>query len=211
MSTIEVEAKTLDEAIKQACEKLGRTKDQLKIEVLSNGSSKMFGLIGNSKVKISATAFEPETQSDAQRANEVLSNILQRFGTEATIAVSEDDDSITLDIKGDGSGLLIGRKGQTLDALQYLVNKIVHRSPGPKKQIVVETEGYRQRRKKSLIDLAKRLGEKAKTKDVTVSTNPLNSFERRIIHLALQDDAGLTTKSKGEGIYRSVFISPQKS
>lgn len=211
MPTIEVEAKTLDEAIKQACEKLGRTKDQLKIEVLSNGSSKMFGLIGNSKVKISATAFEPETQSDAQRANEVLSNILQRFGTEATIAVSEDDDSITLDIKGDGSGLLIGRKGQTLDALQYLVNKIVHRSPGPKKQIVVETEGYRQRRKKSLIDLAKRLGEKAKTKDVTVSTNPLNSFERRIIHLALQDDAGLTTKSKGEGIYRSVFISPQKS
>lgn len=211
MPTIEIEAKTLEEAINQACEQLGTNKDQLKIDVLSNGSSKMFGFIGNSKIKISATVLEPETQSDAQRANEVLSNILQRFGSEATIELSEDDDSITLDIKGDGSGLLIGRKGQTLDALQYLVNKIVHRSPGPKKQIVVETEGYRQRRKKSLIDLAKRLGEQAKTKDVTVSTGPLNSFERRIIHLALQDDDGLTTKSKGEGIYRSVFISPQKS
>lgn len=211
MQTIEVEAKTLEEAINQACEQLGRSKDQLKIEVLSDGSSKMFGLIGNSKVKISATVAEPETQSDAQRAKEVLSNILQRFDTEATVEVSEDDDSILLNIKGDGSGLLIGRKGQTLDAFQYLVNKIVHRTPGPKKQIVVETEGYRQRRKKTLIDLAKRLGEKAKTKDITVSTSPLNSFERRIIHLALQDDDGLTTKSKGEGIYRSVFISPQKS
>jgi len=210
MPTIEVEAKTLEEAINQACEQLGRTKDQLNIEVLSDGSSKLFGLIGNSKIKIAATILEPNTEGDAQRAKEVLSNILQRFETEATVEVSEDADSITLNIKGDGSGLLIGRKGQTLDAFQYLVNKIVHRSPGPKQQIIVETEGYRQRRKKTLIDLAKRLGEKAKTKDVTVSTNPLNSFERRIIHLALQDDAGLTTKSKGEGIYRSVFISPQK-
>jgi len=211
MSTIEVEAKTLEEAINQACEQLERSKDQLKIEVLSDGSNKMFGFIGSSKIKIKATIMETKDEGDAQKAKDVLANILQRFGAEASIETSEDDDSITLNIKGDGSGILIGRKGQTLDALQYLVNKIAHRSPILKKQIIVETEGYRQRRRKTLIDLAKRLGEKAKTRDATVSTDPLNSFERRIIHLALQDDAGLTTKSKGDGIYRSVFISPQKS
>ena len=189
MPTIEVEAKTLEEAINQACEQLGRTKDQVKIEVLSEGSSKMFGLIGNSKIKIAATVVESKTESDAQRAKEVLSNILQRFETEATIEVGEDDDSITLNIKGDGSGILIGRKGQTLDAFQYLVNKIVHRSLSSKKQTVVDTEGYRQRRQGALVDLAKRLSEKARAKGAPVSTNPLNPFERSLAWLEYNADA----------------------
>jgi spoIIIJ-associated protein len=211
MSTIEVEAKTLDEAINQACEQLGRPQDQLEIEVLSEGSSKIFGIIGSSKVKIRASLKDTKDESDAKKAKEVLENILQKSGAEASVEESEDDECITLNIKGDGSGILIGRKGQTLDAFQYLVNKIVHRSPNYEKQIVVDTEGYRQRRKEALVDLAKRLSEKAKSKDTPVSTSPLNPFERRIIHLALQDDAGLTTKSDGEGIYRRVVIYPQKS
>ena len=210
MSTIEVEAKTMEEAINQASEQLGRPQDQLEIEVLSDGSSKMFGIIGAGKVKIKAAVKEPKMGEGAEKAKEVLENILQRFGAEVSIEAIDDGDCITLNIRGDGSGILIGRKGQTLDAFQYLVNKIVHRSPTAEKQIVVDTEGYRQRRKGALIDLAKRLGEKAKSKDLPVSTSPLNPFERRIIHLALQDDAGLTTKSKGEGIYRSVIISPKK-
>lgn len=210
MSAIEVEAKTMDEAINQACEQLGRPKDQLEIEVLSDSSSKMFGIMSSKKVRIKATVKETETEGDAQRAKGVLENILQGFGTETRIEASEDDECITLNIKGDGSGILIGRKGQTLDAFQYLVSKIVHRSHKCEKQIIVDTEGYRQRRREILIDLAKRLGEKAKIKDVSVSTNPLNPSERRIIHLALQDDAGLDTKSKGEGIYRRVVISPKK-
>ncbi len=135
---------------------------------------------------------------------------MQRFGTEAQIETIEDEESITLNIKGDGSGILIGRKGQTLDALQYLVNKIVHRSLSVKKQTVIDTEGYRQKRKDALLDLAKSLGEKVRAKGVPVSTNPLNPFERRIVHLALQDDAELTTKSTGEGMYRRVVISPQE-
>ena len=210
MSTIEIEAKTTEEAIKQACEQLGRPQDQLEIEVLSDSSSKMFGIMSSKKVRIKATLKETGVEDNSQNAKEVLENILQRFGAESRIEASEDDECITLNIKGDGSGILIGRKGQTLDAFQYLVSKIIHRSHKCKKQIVIDTEGYRQRRRETLIDLAKRLGEKAKTKDAPVSTNPLNPFERRIIHLALQDDAGLTTKSKGEGIYRRVVISPKK-
>ncbi|KPJ55720.1 MAG: hypothetical protein AMJ42_06380 [Deltaproteobacteria bacterium DG_8] len=210
MSTIVVEAKTMEEAINQACEQLGKPQDQLEIEVLSDISSKVFGIMGSKKVRIKATLKETETKGDAQKVKEVLGNILQGFGAEAHIETSEDDECITLNIKGDGSGILIGRKGQTLDAFQYLINKIVHRSPECKKRIIVDTEGYRQKRKEILINLAKRLGEKAINKDAPVSTNPLNPFERRIIHLALQDDAGLATKSTGEGIYRRVVIFPQK-
>ena len=180
------------------------------IEVLSDGSNKIFGIIGGTKVRIKATVKEHPSEPDAQKAQEVLENILQRFGFETSIEVLEDDDCVTLNIKGDGSGILIGRKGQTLDALQYVVNKIVHRSPNVTKQVIVDTEGYREKRKETLIDLAKRLSEQAKTREGPVSTSPLNPFERRIIHLAIQDDDELTTQSTGEGIYRSVVISPKK-
>ena len=207
MSTIEVEAKTVDEAISQACEQLGKSQDQVEVEVLSGSSNKLFGIIGGNKVRIKATARDLPVDNAAQKAREVLENILERFGAETSVLTEEDSESITLNIKGDGSGILIGRKGQTLDAFQYVVNKIVHRMPDVTKQVIVDTEGYRQRRKETLIDLAKRLSEQAKTKGRPVSTSPLNPFERRIIHLAIQDDADLTTQSKGDGIYRSVVIS----
>ena len=207
MSTIEVEAKTVDEAISQACEQLGKSQDQVDVEVLSGSSNKLFGIIGGNKVRIKATARDLPVDNAAQKAQEVLENILERFGAETSVLTEEDSESITLNIKGDGSGILIGRKGQTLDAFQYVVNKIVHRMPDVTKQVIVDTEGYRQRRKETLIDLAKRLSEQAKTKGRPVSTSPLNPFERSIIHLAIQDDADLTTQSKGDGIYRSVVIS----
>ena len=207
MSTIEVEAKTVDEAISQACEQLGKSQDQVDVEVLSGNSNKLFGIIGGNKVRIKATARDLPVDNAAEKAREVLENILERFGAETSVLTEEDSESITLNIKGDGSGILIGRKGQTLDAFQYVVNKIVHRMPEVTKQVIVDTEGYRQRRKETLIDLAKRLSEQAKTKGRPVSTSPLNPFERRIIHLAIQDDADLTTQSKGDGIYRSVVIS----
>jgi spoIIIJ-associated protein len=210
MSTIEVEAKTVEAAIGQACEQLEKTQDQLEIEVITDVSSKMFGIMGGKKAKIKATIKEVEAPNDTVEAKEVLENILKRFDTDTRVESSEDDECITLNIKGDGSGILIGRKGQTLDAFQYLVNKIVRRTVRDGKQIVVDTEGYRQRRRDTLIDLAKRLSEKAKNKGAPVSTSPLNPFERRIIHLALQDDAELTTKSIDEGTYRRVVISPQK-
>ncbi len=211
MSTIEVEAKTIEEAIRQACEQLGKPQDQLEIEVISDGSSRMFGIMGGKKARIKAAIKEDVAQDDAMKAKEILENILQRFGAAAQVESSEDDECITLNISGDGSGILIGRKGQTLDAFQYLVNKIVHRSPRHMKRVVVDAEGYRQRRRETLIDLAKRLSEKAKTRGAPVSTSPLNPFERRIIHLALQDDAEFTTKSNGEGMFRKVVIFPQKS
>src|SRR4030042_4623497 len=206
MSTIEIEAKTMEEALNKASEQLGKSRDELEVEVISENSNKLFGIIGGTKVKIKASLKETRSEGSARLAKEVLENILYRFGVSTTVEASEDSECINLNIKSDGSGILIGRKGQTLDALQYLVNKIVRRSPDATKQIVIDTEGYRRRRKDTLIELAKRLSEQAKAKDVAVSTSPLNPFERRIIHLALQDDTDLTTQSKGEGLYRSVVI-----
>jgi spoIIIJ-associated protein len=210
MSSIEIEAKTMEEALTKASEQLGRSRDELEVEVISENSNKLFGIIGGSKVKIKASIREPRPEECTQLAKEVLENILYRFGVSTAVEVTEDSECINLEIKSDGSGILIGRKGPTLDALQYLVNKIARRSPDATKQIIIDTEGYRRRRKDTLIELAQRLGERAKAKDIPVSTSPLNPFERRIIHLALQDDAEVTTQSKGEGIYRSVVISPKK-
>jgi spoIIIJ-associated protein len=210
MSSIEIEAKTMEEALTKASEQLGRSRDELEVEVISENSNKLFGIIGSSKVKIKASIREPQPEGCAQLAKEVLENILYRFGVSTAVEVTEDSECINLEIKSDGSGILIGRKGQTLDALQYLVNKIARRSPDATKQIIIDTEGYRRRRKETLVELAQSLGERAKAMDIPVSTSPLNPFERRIIHLALQDDAELTTHSKGEGIYRSVVISPKK-
>lgn len=210
MSSIEIEAKTMEEALTKASEQLGRSRDELEVEVISENSNKLFGIIGGSKVKIKASIRQPQSEECAPLAKEVLENILYRFGVSTAVEVTEDSECINLEIKSDGSGILIGRKGQTLDALQYLVNKIARRSPDATKQIIIDTEGYRRRRKETLVELAQSLGERAKAKDIPVSTSPLNPFERRIIHLALQDDAELTTHSKGEGIYRSVVISPKK-
>ncbi|MCK5257503.1 MAG: Jag N-terminal domain-containing protein, partial [Deltaproteobacteria bacterium] len=106
MSTIEVEAKTVEEAIRQACEQLGKPQDQLEIEVISDGSSRMFGIMGGKKAKIKAAIKEDVAQDDAVKAKEILENILQRFGADAQVASSEDDECITLNISGDGSGIL---------------------------------------------------------------------------------------------------------
>jgi spoIIIJ-associated protein len=129
---------------------------------------------------------------------------------EATVDLKEESERILLNIKGDGSGLLIGRKGQTLDALEYLINKIVHKDAEDKKRIVVDTENYRLRREDSLVQLAQRLAEKAKRLGRPVTISPMSAHDRRIIHLALQDDKTLRTWSTGSGLYRKVIISPEK-
>jgi spoIIIJ-associated protein len=115
-----------------------------------------------------------------------------------------------LDIKGDSSGLLIGRKGKTLDALQFIVNKVVNKALEKRIQVVVDSENYRARRKDHLINMALKMGDKAKKLKKPVSTNMLNPHDRRIVHLALRDDDKLDTKSRGEGLLKKVIIIPRK-
>ena len=223
MKSVETEGKTTEEAIDKACEELAVSREDLEVEVLSGGSSGFLGL-GAKNARIRATVKEgavprtPEarpsaTLSDnqaAETAKKTLQDILRLLEVEATVELKEDSERILLNIQGDGSGLLIGRKGQTLDAMEYLINKIVHKDAEDKKRIVVDTENYRFRREDSLVKLAQRLGEKAKRLGRPVTISPMSAHDRRIVHLALEDDKALRTWSTGTGLYRKVIISPEK-
>ena len=146
----------------------------------------------------------------SEKAGEVLKSLLGKMGVEHEVVSSEDEERVTLEVKGPETGLVIGKKGQTLDALQYLVNKIVSREipEDDSKPINVDAEGYRGRRAEALVELAQRLAEKAKRTGKPVAADPMSAADRRIIHVALANTPGLTTRSEGEGIYRHLVVIP---
>jgi spoIIIJ-associated protein len=146
---------------------------------------------------------------EAERAREVLGGILQRMGIDATIDVREEGERTFLDIHGPEAGLVIGKKGQTLEALQYLVAKAVHRGDDEEyRPVVVDAEGYRSRREATLVEMAQRLGEKAIRTQTPITMNPMSPHDRRIIHITLDKVPGVTTRSEGEGIFRRLVIVP---
>ena len=221
MKSVETEGKTVEEAINKACEELKASPEELDIEVLTNSSSGFLGLVGTKRAQIRATRKDTpilapkdagfvSSNAAAETAKKTLQDLLGLLGIEAGVELREEPERILLNIQGDGSGLLIGRKGQTLDALEYLINKIVHKGAEDKKRIVVDTENYRSRREESLARLAHRLADKAKQLGRPVTISPMNAHDRRLIHLALQDDKTLRTRSTGTGLYRKVVISPEK-
>jgi spoIIIJ-associated protein len=146
----------------------------------------------------------------AEKAKRILEGLLVRMAIPSPVTVEETDEAITLNIQGDGSGLLIGKRGQNLDAIQYILNKAVHHTPNGHKMITIDTEAYRKRREESLVALAVRLGEKVKKTQKAVTVGHMNAHDRRVIHMAMQNDETLTTKSRGEGEYRKIVILPAR-
>jgi spoIIIJ-associated protein len=145
----------------------------------------------------------------AQEAREVLSKVLQLMDERAEVLRTQGDpESVELEIKGDGSGILIGRHGQTLDALEYLVNRIVARRIRDAAPVVLETESYRARRRQQLHRMALSMGERAKRDHRPMTLDPMPPRDRRVVHLALKDDPMLTTRSSGDGFLRSIEIVP---
>lgn len=211
MGFIETNGKTVEEAIKKACQEFNLPEERLNIEIISVGTSGLFGLVGIKKAKIRASLKEVESRDKLENAKKTLEDILARLKVDANVNAKDLGDKILLNINGDGSGLLIGRRGRTLDALQHIVDKIVNRSSGDRKWIVIDTEGYRERRAESLKNLALKLGEKVKRLEKPVYMTPLNAHDRMVIHMTLQGDAKLITKSKGDGHLRKVVISTKKS
>lgn len=194
---------------KKACIKASIMSIDLDIE--SPLKEKMEQTVKDSDLqKIDSPGIKESEENLAMRAREKLDGILKRMGLDYPVQVEETSESITLEIEGDGSGLLIGRGGQTLDALQYLVNKATNKNGKERKRIILDTEDYRKRREKTLIALAEKLGEKVKRTKKPVTVNPLNAHDRRIVHMALQDDRQLITRSRGEGTFRKIIILPVK-
>lgn len=144
-----------------------------------------------------------------ENAARILREILERMGIDAEVSAFDDGERVILDAHGQESGLVIGKKGATLDALQYLINRIVSKKPGDGPGIVVDAEGYRGRREDSLIDLANRLAEKAVKSGRPVPVEPMSPHDRRIIHVTLKEHSGVTTESEGEGLFRRVVIFPK--
>jgi spoIIIJ-associated protein len=144
----------------------------------------------------------------ALKARQLLADILGMMTFECEVTAAETDDTIILNIQGDKSALLIGRRGQNLDALQYLLNKAVNRADTERKMVVVDSEEYRKRREESLLKMAERIRAKVKKTQKPMSLSHMNARDRRIIHMALQEDEALVTKSRGEGEYRKVIVVP---
>lgn len=144
------------------------------------------------------------------KAKEILEGVLVRMGLDFPVEVIESEESVTLRISGDGSGLLIGRGGQTLDAIQYIINKAINKARFDRRIIILDTEEYRGKREEYLISLASKLAGKVKKSRKPVTISNMSARDRRIIHLALKDDPALLTKSRGEGAYRKIVIIPNK-
>ena len=207
MEFIEISAKNVDDAITQATVQLGITSDQLEYEVLDKGSTGFLG-IGSKNAVIKAR----KKFSIDENVVEFLSSIFDamKMEVEILVAVNEEEHIIEVELKGDDMGILIGKRGQTLDSLQYLTNLAVNKHSDEYYKVKIDTEDYRKRRKETLENLAKNIAYKVKRTKRPVSLEPMNSFERRIIHSALQNDRYVTTHSEGDEPYRHVVVTLKK-
>lgn len=207
MEFIEVSAKTVSDAITEACQKLTVTSDKLEYEVVEEGSSGFLG-IGSKPAIIKARV----KSSVEDTAKDFLNDVFRAMDLTVVVDVkyNEDESSMEIDLSGDEMGVLIGKRGQTLDSLQYLVSLVVNKNVENYIRVKVDTENYRQRRKETLENLAKNISYKVKRTKRPVSLEPMNPYERRIIHSALQNDKYVTTHSEGDEPYRHVVVVLKK-
>ena len=207
MKEVEISAKSVEAAIQQAIEQLGVSRDQVDVIILSEGRSGILGLGGEeARVRVMTLVPIDSKESDlAQLAGEVLETLLERMGISASVA-QVDITPITLNIRGDDLGILIGRRGQTLAGLQYIVRLIVSHRSKEWLPIVIDVEEYKQRRHRALQALALRMAERVKVKRAPFALEPMLAYERRIIHLTLADHPDVITVSIGQGDSRRVVI-----
>lgn len=207
MEFIEVSAKTVSEAITEACQKLGVTSDKLEYEVVEEGSTGFLGI--GSKPAVIKAAVKVEKVSLEDAAKNFLVDVFAAMNMEVVITVkyNEEEKEMDIDLTGDEMGVLIGKRGQTLDSLQYLVSLVVNKESDDYIRVKVDTENYRERRKETLENLAKNIAYKVKRTKRSFSLEPMNPYERRIIHSALQNDKYVTTHSEGEEPFRRVVVT----
>ncbi len=251
-SSLEFEEKNVEMAVKKACEELNIPREKLKHDVISYGSTGIFGLVGTKKARIRVTipkapkefkiedsdtekekiassdqALEDEGfQMDAaideieishsyddpkDIGRDALQRIINLITTDATISINEKSNRIFFNVKGGNPAVLIGKRGQTLEAIQYVVEKIVNKSRKERVGIQVDVEGYLEKRRVSLEKAALRLAEKVKRTGKPATIGQMNSHDRRIVHIALKDDSRVRTQSMGEGILRKLVIFPKKN
>jgi len=204
MKVAEKFAKTVEEAIQDCLSELGVTRDQVTIEVLEKPEKKgIFGLFGNKLARVKVIYQD----NPGSIACEFLKNLTSSMSVEADFEVSDQEGNILINITGKDLGILIGRRGDTLEAIQFLTNLAVAKKLAEKVRIFIDVEGYRKRREETLINLAKRLADRVKKSGNRIVLEPMSPQERRIIHTALQDEWKISTYSEGVEPHRRVVIS----
>lgn len=206
MKILEVTGKTIDEAINKALTQLNVSKDDVEIDILENPSKGFLGIIGNKEGKIRVTVKEKELDV-VDIAKNFVQDIITSMKIDATVNVAEDNETIKIDVLGEDAGCLIGRRGETLDSIQFLAGLAVNKNKkNSHMRVLVDIENYRSKREESLIRYAKKTArEVAKTRK-TKKLDYMNPYERRIIHSALQNDSYVNTYSEGIDPYRRLVI-----
>jgi len=219
MKSLEISAKTVEEAIQRALEQLGVSRAEVEVTVVKEGKPGVLGF-GAEEATVRVRPLMPTSETDiAETVKNVVEALLTRLGVAASIEpqvppFAEGGDEATtpiaFDIKGDDLGILIGRGGQTLSCLQYIVRLIVAHQTKSWLPIIIDVEGYKQRRYETLQALARRIAEQVTAKGVPFTLKPMSAYERRIIHLTLADHPDVATQSTGEGEARRVVILPRE-
>ena len=207
MEYIEVSAKTVSDAVTEACKRLGVASDRLEYEVVEEGSAGFLGI--GAKPAVIKAAVKCSLEDNARI---FLQDVFAAMNMEVVVNVvyHEEEKTMDIDLSGDEMGVLIGKRGQTLDSLQYLVSLVVNKETQEYIRVKVDTENYRERRKETLENLAKNIAYKVKRTRRSVSLEPMNPYERRIIHSALQNDKYVTTHSEGDEPFRRVVVTLKK-
>ncbi len=213
LKTIEVTGKTEEEAVASALAQLGLDRDEVSVEIVERSKSGFLG-IGASPAVI-RVSYEEKEASVRDRAEEFLTGLLAHMGVEAEMTVTEKENgSLNIALNGENMGVIIGRRGETLDAVQHLTNYAVNRGADKRIHISVDAENYRAKREDSLVSLAEKMAAKVMKYKKSMALEPMNSYERHVIHTALQNYEGVTTASTGTEPNRRVVVSyvkPQTS
>lgn len=207
MKSIQMSGKTVDEAVDKALKELNVTKDEVEINIIDEGSKGIFGIFKTKDAKIEVTVKE-NYKEDAQK---FLENVLKSMGILAKVKIKEQNDVLKINLVGSNMGLIIGHRGETLDSLQYLVGLVVNKNNREKyKKVSLDTENYRYKREETLKKLAEKLAYKVRKTNKVVKLEPMNPYERRIIHATLQDNNNIVTYSEGQEPHRRVIIDLKK-
>jgi len=217
-NSIEVTGKTEEEAISSALRQLGLQRDEVSIEIVERAKSG-FLRIGAAPAVVKVYYEVPdkpaavaESGGIAEKTRSFLEGLLSRMGTKADVSITlREDGSVSAELRGDGMGAIIGRRGETLDAIQHLTNYAVNRGAEERTHISIDAENYRSKREESLVHLAEKMAAKALKYRRSMALEPMNSYERHVIHTALQNYEGVTTCSTGVEPNRRVVISCEKS
>ena len=219
MKNLEMSGKTVEEAIQRALGELGVSREEVRVTVLKEGRHGVLGLgAEGARIRVEPLVSTPKEESDiADAARGILETLLSMMGVAALVVSparsfveGEATAPIAFDVKGDDLGILIGRRGQTLSCLQYIVRLIVGHQTKAWIPIIIDVEGYKQRRYEALHALAWRIAEQMKAEQAPFTLEPMSAYERRIIHLALAEHHDVTTQSIGEGEARKVVILPKE-